>query len=352
MSVRVVPVLALLLSLASDPLAPRAASWDEMTRAVFDPRWILPAGLPLAEDEGGLAWELELELPRRVALVAEPSGSDPDAPRAFGDLVALARGASPESIEALLARTARAQPALWRELAPFAKELLRAEGLHARGWDPEQDRGNDGLLLARPLTLARRADAPWSGLSGSRLVQQGAAFVRGDLTAIKEAENDFTRYRGRPGTSYETIHALDGSHLRGLDPAGRPFAALKVFFESDLPFPFGSYACDLRILNRVREDGRLVCDIASPSDDFHWMAGRDLFVPVRASDGSWQGTLVVRLFGFDLAGVPDGDDARRTGLRASLGSLVREAEALFQAHGGPPRVLDGSVPPFEVRGRR
>lgn len=344
------PVLvALLLSCAGGEVPPREASWDEMRRACFDTRWILPGDLALAERERGLAWLLEDELPRRATLVVAPNALDPGAPRCFGDLLALARAASPDEIERLLVRVRQAQPALWDELEPFAKELLRDERLRSSKWDPEDDAGNDGMLLARPLTLARRTEGPWRTLTGSRLVQQGAALVHADLEAIKEAENDFTRYGARPGTSYERIFARDESYLRGLDGRGHSFAALAVFFESDLPFPFGTYTCDLRILNRVREDGRLVCDIVSTSPDFHWMVGRDLFVPVHASDGVWQGTLVVRLFGFDLRNVPDGDDARRTGLRTSLGSLKREGEERFRAYGGAPRTLAGSVPPFVVR---
>ena len=342
----------LLLVLQAARVEPRAASWDELAREVFDPAWILPAGLALAPGEQGLALELEVELARVLALVAEPSAADPAAPRSFGDLVAASRGLERADTEVLMARVARAQPELWRALAPVTSELLLDEGLHARGWDPEQDRADDGLFLARPLTLAGVAATPWKEQRGSRLVQQGAALVRADLVTIKAVENDFPRYPGRPGTSYESIVPVAGAHLRGLDPEGRPFAALRVRFESDLPFPFSGYACDLRILNRVRADGRVACDIASPSRDFHWMAGRDLFLPVSASDGSFQGELVVRLFGFDLRGVPDGDDARRAGLRSSLGSLKREAEALFRERGARGTPSGDTLPDFQVIARR
>lgn len=332
-------MLALLLVLMqARELEPRTASWEELGREVFEPAWILPEGLPLAPGEEGLALELEVELLRLATLVVEPSASDPGAPRSLGDLAAAADGLDPDGIAALLARTERAQPTLWRALAPFAQELLRDEKLRSKRWDPEKDVGNDGIVLARALTLAEARVAPWNALHGSRLVQQGATLVRADLATLKAAENDFTRYPGRPGTSYESIAAVPGSFLRGTDPAGRPFSALKVRFESDLPFPFSSYDCDLRILNRVRADGRVVCDIASPSSDFHWMAGRDLYLPLETSSGAFVGTLVVRIFGFDLVNVPDGDDARRAGLRSSLGSLKREAEALWRARGpdAPP----------------
>ena len=74
--------------------------------------------------------------------------------------------------------------------------------------------------------------------------------------------------------------------------------------------------------------------------------------PRFASDGSWQGELVVRLFGFDLRGVRAGDDARRAGLRSSLGNLKREAEALFRARGVRGEASGGAVPDFPVVARR
>jgi hypothetical protein len=343
-------VLALLLVLMqARELEPRTASWEELGREVFEPAWILPEGLPLAPGEDGLALELEVELLRVATLVVEPSATDPGAPRSLGDLAAAADGLAPDGIAALLARTERAQPTLWRALAPFAQELLRDEKLRSKRWDPEKDVGNDGIVLARALTLAEATSAPWNALHGSRQVQQGAMLVRADLATLKAVENDFTRYPGRPGTSYESIAAVPGSFLRGTDPAGQPFSALKVRFESDLPFPFSSYDCDLRILNRVRSDGRVVCDIASPSPDFHWMAGRDLYLSLETSSGAFVGTLVVRLFGFDLVNVPDGDDARRSGLRSSLGSLKREAEALWGERGPDAPPPSGSLPEFRVR---
>ncbi len=73
---------------------------------------------------------------------------------------------------------------------------------------------------------------------------------------------------------------------------------------------------------------------------------------MRASDGAWVATLVVRRFGFDLDGVPDGDDARTAGIRSSLGALKLEAQARFAAGDGVPRTVAGRVPAFEVVGFR
>ncbi len=343
---------ALTLALGITTIEPRRASWDELEREVFDTTWLLPARLPLAESEAGLAWQLEPELERRIAFVSAPSAVDPSAPRCFGDLVARTRGLDYEALEAVLERVQLHQPTLWREIGPFAAELLRDHVLVRPDWNPEDDSSADGLFLARPLTLARESSPPWSSIRGSRLVQQAAALVRADLATIKAVENDFSRYPERPGTSYERIDVVPGSYVRGLDERGNPFAALRVRFKSDLPFPFSSYRCDLRILNRVREDGRLLCDIASPSRDFHWMAGRDVFLPVLASDGTWQGELVIRIFGFDLRDVPDGDGARRAGLRSSLGSVKRESEALFRTLPPERRGSAGVLPQFPVRSGR
>jgi hypothetical protein len=138
--------------------------------------------------------------------------------------------------------------------------------------------------------------------------------------------------------------------VKGKDGAGRPFRALRIEFESDLPFPYSHYDCDLRILNRVGADGLVRCDIWSPSKDFYWMAGQDLFVPLQTAAGAFAGLVLVRVYGFDLDGVPDGEDAVREALRGSLGNLKRRAEAAFRAGGGIPRTLRGGIPDFVVRG--
>lgn len=335
-----------------DDDAARPLTWDERTGGQFEQRWILPDALPIASDEGsGPDWDLVVTMEERLAQVGKPAADDPGAPRSFGDLVRAVQRA-PGSVAAEIARFARTQPELHQALAPCLAELLDDSHLASPDWDPEEDHARDGICFARPLDLSRRRDEPWRGLEGSRLVQQAMTLIRADFEAIKAAENDYTRYRKRRGASYEAIHPVRGSERRGLDERGDPFAALKLFFECDLPFPFTTYSCDLRILNRTDARGRLVCDIYSTSADFLWLAGSDLFLPVRASDGAWLATLVVRRFGFDLEGVPDGDDARTAGIRSSLGALKLEAQALFAAGDGVPRTVAGRVPQFPVSGFR
>jgi len=335
-----------------DLVRPTSSTWAELVRDGFDVAWILPEDLPVARDEGaGPAVNLVEDARRLLALKDEAPGL---APATFGDAVLAIRraGGGAEARERVFAELRATRPALARELEPALRELLADETLRGTAWDPERDDARDGLWFARPLTLERLQTAPWSRLEGSKLVQQAAALVFADLDAIKAAENDYRAYPARPAAAYEAIYPIVGSHRRGLDPRGAPFASLRIHFRCDLPFPFSEYRCDLSILNRTGRDGTLRCDIVSTSRDFLWLAGRDTFLSVRASDGTWVGTLVVRWFGFDLRGVPDGDDARRAGLRSSLGSLKREAEALFTASGARPRTTDGRVPNFDVRGGR
>lgn len=340
------------IDVRADRVGPRVATWEELARDGFDLAWILPEELPVARDDGkGPAVDLVTELQRLLALRDETAGSTP---ATFGDVVLAVRraGGTAEARDRVFAELRAARPKLARELEPALRELLADETLRSRAWDPEKDDARDGLWFARPLTLAGIEGAPWDRIEGSKLVQQAAAFVVADLDAIKAVENDYRAYPARPGAAYEEIHALRDTYRRGKDARGEPFAALRIRFRCDLPFPFSTYTCELAILNRIGRDGHVRCDIASTSRDFLWLAGRDVFLPVRASDGTWLGTLVVRWFGFDLRGVPDGDDARRAGLRSSLGSLKREAEAEFTRGGAVARTIDGAVPEFEVRGAK
>ena len=336
-------------------LAPKVATWDEMSRDVFDPAWLLPENLHVAPKEGfGPAWDLVSKMKGLAARVEDPSKDDPAAPRCLGDIVFEVLRASTQGrdMNAVLDRVQKAQPELWKAVEPCIRELLCSTRLYAAKWDPDEDDACDGLFFARPLTLEGVSTAPWKKIDDSRLVQQAAALAFADFEALKEAENDYTNYSKRPGSKYEAIYPVEGSFIVGEDPRKHAFSALRLFFRCDLPFPFSHYDCDLHILNRTDASGSFVCDIYSTSKDFHWLAGRDVFIPVRTSDGIWISTLIVRLFGMDLDGVPDGDDARRAGLRSSLGSLKRESEAAFGRYGGNPRTVEGRVPEFRVLGRK
>lgn len=330
----------------------RTLAYEALGRREFDLRWILPTDLPVVKQGGrDPAWDLVSRM-TRLATLRSDVPSTAGASRCLGDLALAARrsGGTRAAVDSIVAELRTRDPALFAETMPCLSELLCDERLRSPKWDPDHDRADDGIAFAQPLSFEGRADAPWKSVRGSHLVQQAAVLVHADLEAIKEIENDYAAYKLRPGASYESIYPAKDSYVRGSDARGQGFASLRLHFRCDLPFPFGDYVCDLHILNRVDTSGILVTDIYSTSDDFLWMAGRDVFLPVHGSDGQWVGTLVVRLFGFDLKGVPDGDEDRRSGVRSSLGNLKREAEVAFARYGGPPRTITGKVPEFAVRG--
>ncbi|MBL8863652.1 MAG: hypothetical protein JNK02_16805 [Planctomycetes bacterium] len=331
---------------------PREATWAELQRTTFDLAYLLPDDLEFAPGGGGAAVDLAREMRQ---LSAEVYAARPDlagAPRSFGDVVQAWRAAPDAGARRrVLADLPAANPALASGVAAWAEALLCDERFRARSWDPDREDPCDGFLFARPFTLAGRSEKAWRRRDGGDLVQQAAVLVFADLEAIKSAENDYASYPSRPGASYERIGPLEGTYLAGRDPLGAPFSALRIRFETDLPFPFSSFTCDLHVLNRVDERGRLVCDVYSTSRDFHWLVGRDYYFPVRTSAGEFVAMLVVRRYGFDLRGVPDGDAARRAALRSSLGGLRRAAEDTYRAYGGPPRTVEGRFPDFEVLGK-
>jgi len=309
--------------------------------------------LPVDGGEGfGPAWDLVPKMKELASWIAEPAKRDASAPRCLGDIVLAVRraGGGSRAVADEIAQLAVAQAQLLQMLQPCLSELLCDEKLRGRKWDPDDDDPCDGIFFARPLSMKKWNLAPWSKLDGSRLVQQGCTLIHADFEAIKAAENDYTTYSKRVGSAYEEIYPVADGFVRGVDDRQNPFSALKVFFRCDLPFPFTGYDCDLRILNRTDSQGFFASDIYSTSRDFLWMAGRDVFIPVRTSDGTWVGTLLVRLFGFDLRAVPDGDGDRQAGLRSSLGSLKRDSEAEFARSGGRPRTVEKTTPLFEVVG--
>jgi len=321
----------------------RRGDLEDLRAMGFDPRWILPDRVRGASPTGRVDLTVELE---RAA--ARPLA---DGLR-LGDLVLehRARATAAERARFLAELPDRLGPSE-RRLTAWLPELLRDGRLADGRWDPAEDAPDDGLLLVEPWDVSREGE-PWRSVRGNQRVQQSAALLFADVATIKEVENDYRLYPSNVGADYEAIHPVQGSYLRGATPSGRPFAASRLFFEVDLPFPFSSYACDMWIYNELDGRGRLVCHIQSASDDFHWFAGRDVFVPLEASDGRFAGTLVVRVFGFDLDGVPDGDSHRREALRAGLGNLKRNAEAAFARRGGEPRPLGDDVPAYAVRGER
>ena len=206
-----------------------------------------------------------------------------------------------------------------------AVELLQDDHLSSDAWHPEQDHPRDGILHAESWVY-ESSSTPWDRVRVPLRFEQGAVLHHADLASIKAVENDYRTYLDHVGEDLEEIAPRADGHLRGIDPTGRPFRFVAVLSRSDLPFPFSGYTCDLRILSGVDEKGLLRTYIYSPSRDFHFLAGRDVYVPVRDSADRTVAYIGVRDFGFDLDGVPDGVSHRREALRGSIGNLKRKAE--------------------------
>jgi hypothetical protein len=335
----------------------RPATWAEATRDVFDPAWILPEsrsvpGVPPERQPRDLARRARELAALRFAL---PEGAEAD-PRvaSFADLVAACRGygTDAKARDAFLAKVRTSRPDVWEACGADLLQLGRDEFWRSAKWDPATDHDRDGILTAAPFRADCEGKEPWTKVDADRLCQQGLAVFAADVDAIKTGENDYTLYPSDTGAAYDFIYAVAGSFVAGRDPGGRPFSALRVMSRSDLPFPYSTYDCDLHILNRVGADGIVRCDIYSKSADFHWLAGQDQYVPLVTPAGTFVGTMVVRVYGFDLDDVPDGEGNVREALRASLGNLRRRAEKAFADSGSKPRTLRDSVPDFVVRGAR
>lgn len=281
------------------------------------------------------------------ALLAERFEAPQPWMASVGDILAehRKRGGDHLALQVLLAELERAAPKTFEKAGRFLQQVLDDRALRDAKWDPDKDRRDDGMYFGPMLERHTGTSEPWKSQEGSRTFHQAVTFVRGDLDSILGAIHDYEATIHNPGTSYEKLEPVAGSALRCEDAELGPLGALKVDVRSKLPFPFIRYKLDLRVLHAV-EKGTLVTYVSSMSKDFYWFAGKDWYFPVRTSAGEWLGTMVVRLSGFDLTGVPDGDDNRKAGTRGSLGSVRKRAEAQFASSGGVPRTIEGALPPF------
>ncbi|MBC8451530.1 MAG: hypothetical protein H8D72_02355 [Planctomycetes bacterium] len=326
--------LLMLLSLAGDPkefeVQPKTLAWSELSPDVFDRQWILP------EPRTVPGRDLLAEMRALLALRFDFEDTDGRRYRNFGDLAAAARSLdsfgprAAEQRERWYAGIERAAPDLTKDWGAGLRQLLFDQGLHGSRWKPSKETDDDGLLFADSWKMQDEKSGPWGDLDVRPLMEQGAALMFADLATIKAVENDYRVYPNNVDADYEEVYPVPGSYYRGKDQAERPFSALTIRFTCDLPFPFSDYSTKLGILNRFDDAGVLYTDIFSTSSDFYWLAGRDVFLPVTNSDGEWVAFLLVRHFGFDLDGVPDGADDRRVALGSSMGNLKRNAERLWR----------------------
>lgn len=320
----------------------RPLAWEELSEETFEPRWSLPAAPPSGQPN--LLAEMEQLSQLRFGLEAEDGARI----ETLGDFLAGARGLDFTQRSAWWNRLQAQRPELFAEWGARLFLMCFDDYLLGPDWKPEQEHARDGIIEGQQWTLGDEAGAPWSDLSGDVVLNQAALWIDADLAAIKQVENDYAVYPEHVDADFEAIYPLEDRAWRGRCEQRGEFSGLRLYFRCDLPFPFSDYECDLRMLNRRDAQGRLITEIYSTSPDFHFLAGRDVFLPLSTSAGEPAGHLLVRVYGFDLAGVPDRDHHRLRALRASLGNLKRRAQRVERS-----AVRDESgVPRYVIRGVR
>jgi hypothetical protein len=297
--------------------------WEELSPEVFDRKWVLP------EPRTTTGRDLLVEMRSLLDLRFDIESAEGSNYRCLGDLLVAARELEPRARQAWFAELERKDPKLMADWGGGLTQLLFDSHLHSTSWSPSEDHANDGLLCAETWNM-KAEGAPWDAVGVRPLMEQSAALLYADLATIKAVENDYRAYPKNVGADYEEIFPIAGTYFIGTDSADRPFSTLTIRFRCDLPFPFSSYTTRLGILNQFDDANVLYTHIYSTSEDFYWLAGRDVFLPVTTSNGDWVAFLLVRHFGFDLDGVPDDSDNRREALRGSMGNLKRNSERLYR----------------------
>lgn len=314
--------LALVPAFAQDfEVKPAPLNWSALSEQTFDRTWTLP-------EKASGSRDLLAEMRKLCALQFSIDFGHGPQQGNLGDLVLKSDSLSKQGRNQWLNQLEQQAPRLMADWGIGLRELLLDDQLFADDWDPTESYQRDGLLIADDWELTSAAGAPWNRLKVDASFTQAAAIIRTDLATIKAVENDYRKYPDNIGAEYEEINPQRGQYFRGKDPVGNPFSTVAIEFECDLPFPYTTYECDLRILNRIDAEGIVRTDIYSTSSDFYYLAGRDVFLPIIATNEQQVGYLVVRHFGFDLRRVPDKSKHRLEGVRSSLGNLKRNAERL------------------------
>ncbi len=259
-------------------------------------------------------------------LVEQPLGKLHEVPVQLGDVIRACASVDwdREAIQALLIP--------WEERlseADFSRvrDLLDCWRLYADDWNPDSDGQRAGFYFGPTWELS---DADYEMHSGDHEVLQSACLLVADMQAYAEAARQWEGYFSFVGGSYEHLNPLKQGHRVERDSNLRIRAeTLRAAIDCDLPFPFAGYRIDLRMLHQVETDGSIRGWFVGDSEDLHWYAGYDLFVPVYASDGVQVAQLQLRQTGVDVRGVPERSRDRRNGMRTVVGNLRLRAEARF-----------------------
>ena len=315
----------------------REVSWEEFCSRHFDPDWALP--MPTKKEAGKLpvdfvAWFQDFATRDFNLAPGQEAGPDHE-PVYLADLI-LKLGPLREDTKLLLKRLDELEmslPGLSKSERRNLGELLCDTGLFRRKWTPEDNMRDDGIVHLPSWELKDnklRSDL-WKKRTGDDTVLRAATLVFADLESWFAAEDDCASYFDQPDNRFELVEIPEGSRVRATSPEGKPYRAQIFRVLSDLPFPFGDYGGDNRVRMSLRPDGLLMNEVyLAKSKDFHWLAGRDVFIPIETQDGRFVCLLVVQEFGFDLDGVPESDANRKEAVRAALGNKKRGAEARFR----------------------
>jgi len=337
----------------------------------FDPKAVTPRVVSEAELRG-LGFAAEWEFPRHRA------DGTPFPGKVFeDDCFALAR-------KPLVAATA-SQPEIW--LGDLLKEVHRAEwsktaskevlakvknhvskaeyekledlltayDLYSSKWNPRKGGQEHGMHFGKQWEFKK---SDWVHAKSDREVEQIAQLIVADLAAIKETEADYQGYWKHVKHDWERIEVALNDFRVVVDDKQQPLmSSTMIEFEFDLPFPFSTAEFQMFTLTRMLEDGSPILYLFATGDDLHWLAGYDVYEPIKDRDGNWVGTMMVRVFGLDLDGVPDGQGDRHDNLRGQYGNLRRGAEKFFELQNrgkAKPDVFpyQGALPNVPVRDGR
>lgn len=353
----VCPLSTFLLAVAAVPQAaeavePRVVSEAELRGRGFDAAWEFPRQRADGSNYPGVDFEQAMFRYARQPL-APAAGGEPEL--WLGDLVRELHAVqwNKTACKDVWKRVEKRLPKADRE--PI-RQLLSAYDLYGKKWNPRSSGQRHGMHFGKQWKFGKK---DWAEAKADREVEQIAQIVVADLAAIKTAEADYSSYWSHRKHDWERIEVDLSSALQRRDEEGRLVAAsLDIFFEFDLPFPFSTAEFELHTLNRLLDDGRPILYLRGSGNDLHWLAGYDVYEPIRDRNGDWVGTMMVRVFGLDLDGVPDGRGDRHDNLRGQFGNLRRDAEALFAQRAGgseKPEIApyEGAIPDYVVRdGRR
>jgi hypothetical protein len=209
------------------------------------------------------------------------------------------------------------------------RHLLHCSDLYGQDWNPRKSNQRHGMHFGDTWEFEKKE---WSMARADREVEQIAQLVMADIAAIKEAEANYANYWNHTKHDWERIEVVPDTHMVLRDTADkRLMSTCQIDFKFDLPWPFSTAEFRMYTLNKMLDDGRPVLYLLALSEDLHWLAGYDLYEPVRDRDGNWVATMMVREFGLDIDGVPDGRGDRHDNLRGQFGNLRRDSERLFKS---------------------